>query len=183
MQSNDNSASAPAGAAVTIEKDKVLAAVVRAFFKYFTIGVLEASTDSPSDMSVYEPKNVKQTMVAHIEDVSRVFNQEVFYAISRINYAEDELERELQAFVSAGNAADALGLMRFACRTQPFYDAMVAEYKRNFESLLCGSFASTSDHTGPYTRFAECGEMPYPLAESIINRIANQAYTEGKKIK
>ena len=40
-----------------IEKDKVLAAVVRTFFKYFTLGIIEAYADDPNDMSVYEPKS------------------------------------------------------------------------------------------------------------------------------
>ena len=122
----------------------MLAAVVRTFFKYFTLGVIEGKSADSSDMTVYEPKNVKKVMSEHIEDVSRIFNQEVFFAISRINYVEEELERELQAFVAAGNKTTPMDLMRFACRSDEFYDVMVSEYKRNFESLLCGSFATLS---------------------------------------
>lgn len=165
-----------------IGKDKVLAAVVRIFFKYFTLGIIEGKASDTSDMTVYEPKNVKRVMSEHIEDVSKVFNQEAFYAISRINYIEDELESELNAFVANGNKTTPMELMRFACRSEDFYNTMVSEYKRNFEALLCGSFASLSRSDGGFTECEALGEIDADMAESIINRIANQAYTEGKKL-
>ena len=165
-----------------IGKDKVLAGVVRTFFKYFTLGAIEGNTADAPDADAYEPKNVKQVMSAHIEDVSRVFNQEAFYALSRMNYAEEELEKELIAFANAGNDTTPMGLMRFACRTTDCYDMMVSEYKRNFEALLCGSFASLADVAANYKMGLSFGEISVDLAESIINRIANTAYEEGKKL-
>lgn len=165
-----------------IGKDKVLAAVVRTFFKYFTLGVIEGKYKGSTDMSIYEPKSVKKVMAEHIEEVSRVFNQEAFYAVSRLNYVEEELEHELMAFAKAGNDTSPMGLMRFACRTADCYDTMVNEYKRNFESLLCGSFASLSKGSEGYTVNEALGEMPVEAAENIINRLANKAYEEGKKI-
>lgn len=165
-----------------IGKDKVLAAVVRTFFKYFTLGVIEGKSADSADMTVYEPKNVKKVMSEHIEDVSRIFNQEVFFAISRINYVEEELERELQAFVAAGNKTTPMDLMRFACRSDEFYDVMVSEYKRNFESLLCGTFATLSKACEGFTECEALGCIAVDMAENIINRIAHQAYGEGKKL-
>lgn len=163
-----------------IGKDKVLSAVVRTFFKYFVLGIIEANADDPSDMSVYEPKSVKKFVVKHFEDISRIFNQEAFYAISRMNYIEEELEKELTAFVSANNPSDAVSMMRFACRTEEFYSAMVSEYKRNMEALLCGVFAG--EEAEGYSSCKEIGDMEVELAESIVNRIANKAYEEGKKL-
>ncbi len=168
-------------ASQTIGKGMVLASVVRAFFKYFTLGVIESNATDASDMSVYEPKNVKKAIVPHIERISAIFNQEAFYAISRLNYAESEIEAELKAFAAKGKTTP-LDLMRFACRTQECYDAMVNEYKCNFESLLCGSFASLSPHVAGAVNMSELGDMSVVEAESIINRIANRAYQEGKKL-
>lgn len=167
-----------------IEKSKALAAVVHTFFKYFILGVIEgkAGDNAPADMNLYEPHNVKQTATEYIEDVSRLFNQEAFYAISRMNYVEEELERELKQFIVSGNTADAMGLMRFACRTEDFYCAMVNEYKRNMESLLCGSLSpvANGDDITPMTE--TLGVMETRAAEDIINRIANCAYEEGRKL-
>ncbi len=167
-----------------IEKSKALAAVVHTFFKYFTLGVIEGKADNSAsgDMRLYEPHNVKRTATEHIEDVSRVFNQEAFYAISRMNYIEEELEQELKLFVASGNSTDAMGLMRFACRTEDFYNAMVNEYKRNMESLLCGSLSPIADAQGSERSIIALGEMETEAAENIINRIANCAYEEGRKL-
>ena len=165
-----------------IEKDKVLAAVVRTFFKYFTLGIIEAYADDPNDMSVYEPKSVKQFVVKHFEKYSQTFNEEAFYAFSRMNYIEEEVEEELKKFMSGGNVS-AIELMRFACRGDEFYSTMVSEYKRNMELLLCGIFSATPEQASQYTRCNSIGNMPQDNAEAIINRIANKAYEKGKKIK
>ena len=165
-----------------IEKDKVLAAVVRTFFKYFTLGIIEAYADDPNDMSVYEPKSVKQFVVKHFEKYSQIFNEEAFYAFSRMNYIEEEVEEELKKFMSGGNVS-AMELMRFACRDDEFYSTMVSEYKRNMELLLCGIFSATPEQASQYTRCNSIGNMPQDNAEAIINRIANKAYEKGKKIK
>ena len=164
-----------------IEKDKVLAAVVRTFFKYFTLGIIEAYADDPNDMSVYEPKSVKQFVVKHFEKYSQTFNEEAFYAFSRMNYLEEEVEEELKKFMSGGNVS-AMGLMRFACRDDEFYSTMVSEYKRNMELLLCGIFSATPEQASRYTRCNSIGNMPQDNAEAIINRIANKAYEKGKSI-
>lgn len=165
-----------------IEKDKVLAAVVRTFFKYFTLGIIEAYADDPNDMSVYEPKSVKQFVVKHFEKYSQTFNEEAFYAFSRMNYIEEEVEEKLKKFMSDGNVSD-MELMRFACRDDEFYSTMVSEYKRNMELLLCGIFSATPEQASQYTRCNSIGNMPQDNAEAVINRIANKAYEKGKKIK
>ena len=165
-----------------IEKDKVLAAVVRTFFKYFTLGIIEAYADDPNDMSVYEPKSVKQFVVKHFEKYSQTFNEEAFYAFSRMNYLEEEVEEELKKFMSDGNVS-AMELMRFACRGDEFYSTMVSEYKRNMELLLCGIFSATPEQASQYSRCSSIGEMAQDNAEAIINRIANKAYEKGKSIK
>lgn len=166
-----------------IEKDKVLSAVVRTFFKYFTLGIIEGSAEDATDMSVYEPKSVKQFVVKHFEKYSQTFNEEAFYAISRMNYLEEEVEEELQRFVSVNGSPSAMDLMRFACRTDEFYSTVVSEYKRNMELLLCGIFSATPEQASQYMRCNSIGDMPQDTAEAIINRIANKAYEKGKNIK
>lgn len=166
-----------------IDKDKVLSAVVRTFFKYFTLGIIEGSAEDATDMSVYEPKSVKQFVVKHFEKYSQTFNEEAFYAISRMNYLEEEVEEELQRFVSVNGSPSAMDLMRFACRTDEFYSTMVSEYKRNMELLLCGIFSATPEQASQYMRCNSIGDMPQDTAEAIINRIANKAYEKGKNIK
>lgn len=162
-----------------INKDRVLAAVVSTFFKYFTAGVLEQQT-SVDVNERYEPMNVKRAMLNHYEHIGNVFNNEAFYSIFRMNYEEAEIEAVLRRFMSTDTTQ--MELVRLACRTQELYDAMVNEYKRNFELLLCGRIAGQDEHEEAYTRCPEAGTMSLERAESIINNIAANAYERGKKL-
>ena len=160
-----------------IGKDIVIAATVRAFFKYFVTGQLEAQTDVDIQER-FEPKNIKRTMLNHYERISKLFNQEAFYAISRMNYKADEIEPLLKDFVT--EATTDIDLVRFACKTDEFHQTLVAEYKRNFINLLDGRIETQDEHVNAYTRCPEIGEMDTDTAENIVNRMASRAYELGK---
>lgn len=163
-----------------IRKDKVLAAMVRTFFKYFALGIIEGKA-ATGGMELYEPRNVKQALLEHYADVSVVFNTEAFYAIMRMNYAEEELDSQLAAFAAKGDTSP-MSLVRFACRSEEFFSCMVSEYKRNFELLLRGQLPTPATAGDGYAQCPSLGSIDAGLAESIINRIANQAYSEAKKL-
>ena len=75
-----------------IGKDITIAALVRAFFKYYVTGLLETQTDvDPQER--FEPKNLKSLMLNHYGSIGKHFNQEAFYALSRLNYEADEVEQ------------------------------------------------------------------------------------------
>ncbi len=160
-----------------IGKDIVIAATVRAFFKYFVTGLLEAQIDVDIQER-FEPKNIKRTMLNHYERISKLFNQEAFYAISRMNYKADEIEPLLKDFVT--EATTDIDLVRFACKTDEFHQTLVAEYKRNFINLLDGRIETQDEHVNAYTRCPEIGEMDTDTAENIVNRMASRAYELGK---
>ena len=160
-----------------IGKDIVIAATVRAFFKYFVTGLLEAQTDVDMQERC-EPKNIKRTMLNHYERISKLFNQEAFYAVSRMNYKADEIEPLLKDFVT--EATTDIDLVRFACKTDKFHQTLVAEYKRNFINLLDGRIETQDEHVNAYTRCPGIGEMDTDTAENIVNRMASRAYELGK---
>lgn len=162
-----------------IPKDLVLAAVVRTFFQYFTVGVLEPQTGAHS-ADRYEPRSVKQALLNHYGQIGQTFNNEAFYSIFMMNYEEAEVEPVLSKAAAAGTSP--MDLMRIACRSEAFYQAMVSEYKRNFEQLLCGQIATTDSYSEGYTRCPQAGEMSVDRAEMIINRMAANAYECGRKI-
>lgn len=160
-----------------ITKDIVLAALVRAFFKYYVTAVLESNTDTDIQER-FEPKNIKRMMLNHYELISKAFNQETFYAISRMNYEADEAENLLKDFIKPSTTE--IDLVRFACRTDEMFNVMVEEYRRNFTNLLSGRIETEDEHVKSYTRHPEIGEMDIDAAENIINRMAAQAYELGK---
>ena len=71
----------------------------------------------------------------------------------RLNFATEEMEQQLREFMKPGTSD--MELVRFACRTDNFYQAMVSEYKRNFELLLCGRLEQEDEHDANYTRLPE----------------------------
>ncbi len=160
-----------------IGKDIAIAALVRAFFKYYVTGMLETQTDvDPQER--FEPKNIKRIMLDRYEHISKLFNQEAFYALSRMNYEAEEIEHLLKRFVTE-HTTD-MELVRFACRTDDMYNVMVKEYRRNFTNLLAGHIETQDEHVGAYTRRPELGEIVIDTAENIINRMAARAYELGK---
>lgn len=160
-----------------IGKDIVIAALVRTFFKYYVTGIIESQTDcDPQER--FEPKNIKLIMLNHYERVSKLFNQEAFYALSRMNYKVDEIEPLLKEFVTEQTTE--MDLVRFACRTDNAYNVMVEEYRRNFTNLLAGRIETQDEHVNSYTRYPDLGEINIDTAESIINRMATRAYELGK---
>lgn len=160
-----------------IGKDIAIAALVRAFFKYYVTGLLETQT-SVDPQERFEPKNIKRIMLDRYEHISKLFNQEAFYALSRMNYEAEEIEHLLKEFVTE-HTTD-MDLVRFACRTDDMYNVMVEEYRRNFTNLLAGHIETQDEHVSAYTRRPELGEIAIDTAESIINRMATRAYELGK---
>lgn len=160
-----------------ITKDIVMAALVRAFFKYYITGLLESETETDIQER-FEPRNVKRIMLNRYEQISKLFNREAFYAISRMNYEADEIEELLRQFVTPGTTD--IDLMRFACRTDELYRVMVDEYRRNFTNLLAGRIETQDEHVRSYTRRPSVGKMDTDTAENIINRLAAKAYEMGK---
>ena len=160
-----------------IGKDIAIAALVRAFFKYYVTGLLETQT-SVDPQERFEPKNIKRIMLDRYEHISKLFNQEAFYALSRTNYEAEEIEHLLKEFVTE-HTTD-MELVRFACRTDDMYNVMVEEYRRNFTNLLAGHIETQDEHVSAYTRRPELGEIAIDTAESIINRMTARAYELGK---
>jgi len=75
-------------------------------------------------------------------------------------------------------------LVRLECRTEEFYTAMVREYKRNFELLLCGRIAAGEEHAGLFTRCPSAGEIAHDRAEHTIKQHGSQrlqARTTGSR--
>ena len=156
-----------------IRKDYVLGMLVRLFFKYYVTGIVEKSAKAGMQ-DAFEPRNVKQLMLEHYEEIGKRYNEEVFYAIVRMNYEEATMEQEIRDFVSQQGTTDMMQLMRFACKTDSFYNTMVEEYKRNFFLLLEGRLATDEEHEEQYTRNESLGSMDIDLAQLIINRTISQ---------
>lgn len=162
-----------------IRKDYVLAMLVRVFFKYYVTAIVEHAVKA-GIQDAFEPRSIKKLMLEHYEQIGKRFNDTVFYLIVRMNYEEKTMEQEIRDFVARTGTTDMMQLMRFACKTDSFYNTMVEEYKRNFLLLLEGRLATDEEHEEQYTRNKALGTMDIDLAQHIIDRTISEM-TSNKK--
>ncbi|MCI6161012.1 MAG: hypothetical protein PUH24_08185 [Prevotellaceae bacterium] len=184
--------------AYKIKKDKALAEIVRVFFHAFTKGIVEGNHENSIMTDIYtnhpdqySPRNIKLQMLQHFEQISQVFNQEAFYAISRMNYDAETMEQEINTQIldlrkelqKQKEDVSYMHLVRIACRTDAFYNMMVEEYKRHFMLLLEGRLATAKENEQSYTQCAEAGEIDLEKINGIINHFASQVYRCAIQLK
>ena len=159
-----------------IDKYKVVAALVRAFFGAFSAGIVDCLVKDADQK--FRPVAVKKAMLNHYEAVGRVFNDMMFYPFARLNYTLGEIEAELhRADMKRTTMVD---LVRMACRSEAVYAAMVAEYKRNFTALLAGRMPDVATHLKEYTRGdGESPTVDTDLAIALCVRTTMTAYARG----
>ena len=160
-----------------INKYKVLAALVRSFFDAFTSGIIDNSTVDKAERR--KPKNFKETMLNHYEHIAPVFFDTLFFPLAAMNFKYDEIEKVVRAAQERGD--DMMSLVKTACASDSLYEAMVAEYKRNFSCLLGGRCEPVAEHLGNYTRAAAgCAEtVDDNRAIELAVRVVMYAYARG----
>ena len=161
-----------------ISKYKILAALVRSFFDAFSSGIIDNSDVAAEERR--QPKNVKQSMLNHYEHVAPVFFDTIFFPLAAMNFQYDDIMRIVRE--AQGRGDDMHGLVRTACASDAMYEAMVAEYKRNFSALLGGRCVSVASHLEGYTRPPEGADVEMLDAERAIEltvRVVMYAYARG----
>lgn len=158
-----------------IDKFKVVAALVRSFFSAFPAGITDCLIKDPAEK--FRPRSVKKAMLNHYEAVGDAFNDIIFYPLARINYSIEEIEDRLRKADMARMTM--AGLVRMACRTDAIYEAMVAEYKRNFMALLGGMTPDVGTHLKEYHRGQGDDSVDSDTAISLCVRTAMTAYARG----
>lgn len=158
-----------------IGKYKVQAALVRGFFGAFVAGIVDGKGIEAGGHR--DPRKVKEAMADHYDIVAAEFDDTLFYPLARLNYALDEVESELRKAVAAGAAMG--DLVRMACRTGAAYDAMVAEYRRNYGALLGGRVPSVAEHLQQYVRGEDEDGVESDVAITLLVRTSMLSYAGG----
>ena len=121
-------------------------ALIRAFFSSYTEGVLAANTDRNGEASALTPAHVKRLMLNHYEEISKHFFDILFNPLALIHYdTAEELVSILRSPEVAPTLKSPVDLFKHVCRTEQNHEDMVAEYRRNFTSLLSGRVLSLED--------------------------------------
>lgn len=165
-----------------INNYRAVAALVRGFFEAFARGIIDANCDHDDFKIKNNPTCIKEMMKDHYEEISHNFLESVFLAVCRLNYKDfDEVEKAMPT-ESTSFGSDFEQYLRVACKTPTLFDALKAEYRRNFEYLLIGKFTSLEEHVRDYTHGVLISKYAdFPMAIHLLVRVIVKAYTAGLK--
>ncbi|KGI61452.1 hypothetical protein [Prevotella sp. S7 MS 2] len=157
-------------------------ALIRAFFEAFTMGIMDSLYPTDDTDKKYNPRNIKQAMLEHYDQIADAFFMIMFTMFIRLNYRDvaDAQQRLTKEFETKKPTMQ--DYLRFACKTQKLYDAMVTEYKQNFDYLLRGKFYDVAEYLKQYTHGNQLSVANEPLAINLMVRTILKSYTTGIKL-
>lgn len=151
------------------DKHKLQAALVRSFFDAFSSGVIDCGQGSVQERR--QPQNVKRAMLDYYEQIAPAFFETVFFPLAVIHSGYEEMER-----------MDMRSMLLAACGSEACYEALVAEYKRNFSALLEGACPSVADHLAACAKQQEGEGIDTDQAIELTVRAMVRAYASGLRL-
>lgn len=158
-------------------------ALIRAFFSAYTEGVLAMEADNQTEAVELTPQRVKQIMLSHYEDISKHFFDILFNPLALLHYdTAEELISILRSPEVAPTLQSPVDLFKHVCRTEESHEDMVAEYRRNFTSLLSGRVLSLEDfYAGFPDGYLADAQGSQQLAVRILTQTVVRAFFAGRK--
>ncbi|MBR4651186.1 MAG: hypothetical protein IKO82_05480 [Prevotella sp.] len=158
-------------------------ALIRAFFSAYTEGVLAMEADNQTEAVELTPQRVKQIMLSHYEDISKHFFDILFNPLALLHYdTAEELISILRSPEVAPTLQSPVDLFKHVCRTEESHEDMVAEYRRNFTSLLSGRVLSLEDfYAGFPDGYLADAQGSQQLAVRILTQTVIRAFFAGRK--
>ena len=160
----------------------VMTTYVRAFFEAYMTGVLDEAYADADMQEKLKPKNVKQAMLDCYGEVGASFFDQMFYTMAQLAYENvDEAVARVQC--ECGEQADIPQYMRVACANDALYEAMVNEYKRNFEALLAGGMPNVQEHLATCAKGEGVVVVSNEQAIRLLVRLVMRSYAKGVRMK
>lgn len=160
------------------DKHKLQAALVRSFFDAFSSGVIDCGQGSVQERR--QPQNVKRAMLDYYEQIAPAFFETVFFPLAVIHSGYEEMERMVRK--AHQQRMDMRSMLLAACGSEAFYEALVAEYKRNFSALLEGACPSVADHLAACAKQQEGEGIDTDRAIELTVRVVMHAYARGLRV-
>ena len=164
-----------------INSYQAMAAMTRAFFEAFGCGIIDSNYPNGDFSTRNNEKNIKQVMLNHYENISKKYFDIMFPIIVRIQYNDVEQALNDASRNFANKGASILDYLRFACREEEFYNALVSEYQRNFGFLLKGQFSTIPEHVEGRVKGDYTACIDEAMAINCLVRIIFNAYVAGLK--
>ena len=162
---------------------RIIPAIVRAFFSSFVEGIVEGSLPEANGPQSVEPRQMKQLLLDHYEEMAQFLYESVFDAIAIVNYpSHEQLEQRLRETDPA--SLNAMSLMQHACRTDKLFNLMADEYRRNFYAVLQGHVMSIEEYFEVINEDMaplEAGKVSSDIAIRAMVIAVIRGYQSGRK--
>lgn len=162
---------------------RIIPAIVRGFFSAFVEGIVEGSLPESNGPQSVEPRQMKQLLLEHYEQMSQYLYESIFDSIAIVCWKDaSKLEQRLRE--ADPSSLNAMTLMQHVCRTEQLFQLMADEYRRNFYAVLSGHVMTLEEY------FEIINDEFMPLDEgNITSEIAVRAlvmavvrgYQNGRK--
>lgn len=159
-------------------------ALIRAFFSSFAEGILSTQVYHNEGEETLTPQRVKQLLLEHYEKISQHFFDIMFNPLAVLHYdTAEELIAILRSPEVAPTLKSPVDLFRHVCRTPEAHDDMVAEYRRNFTSLLSGRVLSLHDYYDGFPPgYLQDAEGNQEKAVRLLTQTVVNAYYAGRSV-
>lgn len=158
------------------DKYKLMATLVRGFFGGYSSGIIDCHVTDPKEK--FRPQTIKKVMLEHYGTIADMFHHTVFYPIAVMNFNYEDVRAIV--IEAKKNETDMMDLVKTVCATEELHQAMIAEYKRNFELLLGGHYASVPEHFKAYTHNSGTPDLvDADKAIQLAVRTVMTAYARG----
>lgn len=167
-----------------IEKQMILAMIVRGFFHGYAGGILDSHELTIDERN--QPKTVRNIMLKHYEDIFSAFEDENFMLIARINYSSNEFLKLLFGRKKV-KIVTGTQLLALACGSDEFTNMMVEEYKFQFNYLLQGKLPTVSEQmehfmdTTPTHEYIPAQTAAWLAINSVMRSYARGVKDEGSR--
>lgn len=162
---------------------RIIPSIIRSFFTAFVEGIVEGNLPESDGPQSVEPRQMKQLLLEHYEQVSQYLYESTFDAIAIVNYPSFEvLEKRLRE--SDPSTLNAMSLMQHACRDEQLFQLMADEYRRNFYALLSGHVMTLEEYfeviNDEFMPLDE-GNTPVDIAIRAVVMASVRGYQSGRK--
>lgn len=162
---------------------RIIPAIVRGFFTSFVEGIVEGSLPESDGPQSVEPRQMKQLLLEHYEEMAQYLYESIFDALAIVNYpSHEDLEKRLRE--ADPKSLNAMTMMQHACRTDKLFNLMADEYRRNFYALLEGHVMTVEEYFEVINEDMaplEAGKVQADVAVRAMVIAVIRGYQSGRK--
>lgn len=164
---------------------RIIPAIVRAFFSSFVEGIVEGSITDVNQQVDMSPKQMKQLLLEHYEEVSQYLFHVCFNPLAMISYPNAEALEKILRDPQVQPTLNPQTMLQYACGGAEMCELMIEEYRRNFYAILGGHVMSVEeffDGIDAMAMPAKMGTISETRAIRSLVLTVKEGFKAGRKV-